>query len=72
MLGSDRTGTCAPTNAGKGVGGVIPDLLESLGSAFVLDLKGENYAVTARARRELGQHVILVDPFSITEQARRC
>jgi type IV secretory pathway TraG/TraD family ATPase VirD4 len=58
--------TCAPTGAGKGVGGVIPNLLDYPGSAFVLDFKGENYAVTARARRELGQHVILVDPFSIT------
>ncbi len=58
--------TCAPTGAGKGVGGVIPNLLDYPGSAFVLDFKGENYAVTARARHELGQHVILVDPFGIT------
>ncbi len=58
--------TCAPTGAGKGVGGVIPNLLDYPGSAFVLDFKGENYAVTARAHRELGQHVILVDPFGIT------
>jgi type IV secretory pathway TraG/TraD family ATPase VirD4 len=58
--------TCAPTGAGKGVGGVIPNLLDYPGSAFVLDFKGENYAVTARARRELGQQVILVDPFGIT------
>ena len=61
--------TCAPTGAGKGVGGVIPNLLDYPGSAFVLDFKGENYAVTARARRELGQHVILVDPFGITGNA---
>ena len=58
--------TCAPTGAGKGVGGVIPNLLSYPGSAFVLDLKGENYTVTARARRELGQHVVLIDPFGIT------
>jgi hypothetical protein len=43
--------TCAPTGAGKGIGAVIPNLLDYPGSAFVLDLKGENYAVTARARR---------------------
>ena len=48
------------------MGGVIPNLLDYPGSAFVLDFKGENYAVTARARRELGQQVILVDPFGIT------
>ncbi len=58
--------TCAPTGAGKGVGGVIPNLLGYPGSAFVLDFKGENHAVTARARRELGQQVMLIDPFGIT------
>jgi type IV secretion system protein VirD4 len=61
--------TCAPTGAGKGVGGVIPNLLDYPGSAFVLDFKGENFAVTARARRELGQQVILVDPFGIAGNA---
>jgi type IV secretory pathway TraG/TraD family ATPase VirD4 len=61
--------TCAPTGAGKGIGAVIPNLLAYPGSAFVLDIKGENYAVTARARREMGQHVVLVDPFGITGQA---
>jgi type IV secretory pathway TraG/TraD family ATPase VirD4 len=40
-------------------------LLDYPGAAFVLDLKGENYAVTARARRAMGQDVILVDPFAI-------
>lgn len=61
--------TCAPTGAGKGIGAVIPNLLAYPGSAFVLDFKGENFAVTARARRELGQLVVLVDPFGITGQA---
>lgn len=58
--------TCAPTGAGKGIGAVIPNLLDYPGSAVVLDLKGENYAVTARARRERGQRVCLVDPFGVT------
>jgi type IV secretory pathway TraG/TraD family ATPase VirD4 len=58
--------TCAPTGAGKGIGAVIPNLLDYPGSAFVLDFKGENYAVTARARREAGQEVFLIDPFGIT------
>jgi type IV secretory pathway TraG/TraD family ATPase VirD4 len=58
--------TCAPTGAGKGIGAVIPNLLDYPGSAFVLDFKGENYAVTARARREAGQDVFLIDPFGIT------
>jgi type IV secretory pathway TraG/TraD family ATPase VirD4 len=58
--------TCAPTGAGKGLSAVIPNLLDYPGSAFVLDFKGENYAVTARARREAGHEVVLVDPFGIT------
>ncbi|MCB8878394.1 type IV secretory system conjugative DNA transfer family protein [Acidisoma silvae] len=58
--------TCAPTGAGKGIGAVIPNLLDYPGSAFVLDFKGENYAVTARARREAGQDVFLIDPFGVT------
>ena len=58
--------TCPPTGAGKGVGAVIPNLLDYPGSAFVLDFKGENYAVTARARRDAGQDVFLIDPFGIT------
>ncbi len=58
--------TCAPTGSGKGIGAVIPTLLEYPGSVLCLDIKGENYAVTARARRALGQSVYLVDPFGVT------
>jgi type IV secretory pathway TraG/TraD family ATPase VirD4 len=61
--------TCAPTGAGKGIGAVIPNLLGYPGSAFVLDFKGETYAVTARARRGLDHDVILIDPFGITGAA---
>lgn len=58
--------TCARNGSGKGVGVVIPALLEYPGSAVVLDIKGENYAVTARARRAMGHAVFLVDPFGVT------
>jgi type IV secretory pathway TraG/TraD family ATPase VirD4 len=60
---------CAPTGAGKGIGAVIPNLLDYPGSAFVLDFKGETYAVTARTRRSMGHDVILIDPFGITGAA---
>jgi hypothetical protein len=63
--------TCAPTGAGKGVGCVIPNVLEYPGSVFVLDLKGETFAVTARRRRELGQRVHVIDPFKITAAEQR-
>ena len=58
--------TFAQTGAGKGVGLVIPTLLEYPGSTLVLDIKGENYAVTARTRRAMGHEVYLIDPFGVT------
>ena len=58
--------TIARTGAGKGVGCIVPALLRYQGPAIVIDPKGENYAVTARRRRELGQTVHLIDPFGVT------
>lgn len=63
---------CAPTGAGKGIGSVIPNLLSYPGSSFVLDLKGENIAVTARQRRAMGQKVFCVDPFNVTGTGGDC
>lgn len=57
--------TLAPTRSGKGVSVVIPNLLDYLGSAFVVDVKPENAAVTARRRREMGQDVRILDPFGV-------
>jgi type IV secretion system protein VirD4 len=57
--------TLAPTGAGKGVSAVIPNLLTHPGSVLVTDPKGENYCVTARRRRELGQRVMALDPFDV-------
>lgn len=56
--------TIAGTGAGKGVSQVIPNLLAYPGSAVVIDIKGEIAAVTARRRREMGQDVYIIDPFS--------
>ena len=41
----------APTRAGKGVGIVVPNLLEWHGSAIVLDIKYENFNITAHRRK---------------------
>jgi type IV secretion system protein VirD4 len=57
--------TVAPTRTGKGVGAVIPNLLHYPGSVVVTDPKGENYAVTARRRSELGTIVHALDPFRV-------
>jgi type IV secretion system protein VirD4 len=55
--------TLAPTRSGKGVSAVIPNLLDYVGSIFVIDVKPENAAVAARRRREMGQDVRILDPF---------
>jgi type IV secretion system protein VirD4 len=57
--------TVAPTRTGKGVSAVIPNLLHYAGSVVVTDPKGENYAVTARRRRELSSTVHALDPFAV-------
>jgi type IV secretion system protein VirD4 len=52
-----------PTGAGKGRSLIIPNLLQWKASAIVIDIKGENAMTTARYRRELGQRVVILDPF---------
>lgn len=44
----------APMGAGKGVGVVIPNLLDYTGSIVCTDIKGENSAITRRRREQLG------------------
>jgi type IV secretion system protein VirD4 len=44
----------APMGAGKGVGVVIPNLLDYRGSVVCTDIKGENYAITRRRRAQFG------------------
>ena len=51
----------APTRAGKGVGIVIPNLLTWNGSVVVLDIKKENYQITA-GHRAKHQKVYLWSP----------
>ncbi|WP_142250131.1 type IV secretory system conjugative DNA transfer family protein [Bradyrhizobium sp. UNPF46] len=45
----------APMGAGKGVGIVIPNLLDYRGSIVCTDIKGENSAITRRRRETLGR-----------------
>jgi len=52
----------APTRAGKGVGVVIPNLLQWPDSVVVLDVKQENWQKTAAWRKSIGQEVMLFDP----------
>lgn len=52
----------APTRAGKGVGVVIPTLLTFAGSIIALDVKGELFDLTSRARRARGDLVFKFAP----------
>jgi type IV secretion system protein VirD4 len=63
--------TIAPTRTGKGVGTVIPNLLLADRSVICVDPKGENTAITARARARVGA-VRVLDPFGITGQPSAC
>ncbi|MBZ5763686.1 type IV secretion system ATPase VirD4 [Rhizobium sp. VS19-DR104.2] len=58
----------APTRAGKGVGIVIPTLLTFKGSVIALDVKGELFELTSRARKSSGDAVF---KFSPLDQERR-
>jgi type IV secretion system protein VirD4 len=62
----------APTRAGKGVGVIIPNLLDWLDSLVVLDIKQENYDNTAGYRlKVLGQQVLLFNPLDPTGRTVR-
>jgi type IV secretion system protein VirD4 len=53
----------APTRAGKGVGVVIPTLLTFRGSVLALDVKGELFELTSRARLAQGHKIYKFSPF---------
>lgn len=61
----------APPRSGKGVGVVIPNLLNWPGSTIVSDIKGENFLRTAGYRKAHGQEVHLFDPLSERERSAR-
>ena len=61
----------APTRSGKGVGVVVPNLLNWPDSVVVLDIKGENYDITAGYRAEHGQAVYAFSPFDEAARSHR-
>lgn len=62
--GAEHVMLYAPTRTGKGVGVVIPNLLNWPDSVVVLDIKRENWAATAGFRAAHGQAVSLFDPLA--------
>jgi type IV secretion system protein VirD4 len=61
----------APTRSGKGVGVVIPNLLNWSESVVVQDIKLENYNLTAGFREKHGQKCYLFNPFAEDKRTTR-
>lgn len=63
----------APTRSGKGVGIVIPNLLNYADSIVVVDIKFENFIFSGGFREKCGQKVFLFSPdgYSESEEARQ-
>ncbi len=69
--GSEHVLVYAPTRSGKGVGYVIPNLLNWPDSVVVLDVKKENWDRSAGFRAAHGQDVYLFDPFDESGRTAR-
>lgn len=64
LAGQQGVALAAPPRAGKGVGVVIPNLLNWPDSVIVTDVKKENWTITAGYRCARGHTVHLFDPVS--------
>lgn len=61
LPGTTHACLAAPTRSGKGVSVVVPNLLSWPDSVVVLDMKGENWDITAGYRSHHGQQCYLVN-----------
>jgi type IV secretion system protein VirD4 len=64
LRGQQGVVLAAPPRAGKGVGVVIPNLLNWPDSVICVDIKRENWTLTAGFRAGSGQASFLFDPFA--------
>jgi type IV secretion system protein VirD4 len=64
LAGQQGVALAAPPRAGKGVGIVIPNALNWPGSLVCIDIKKENWTLTAGFREYCGQDCYLFDPFA--------
>ncbi|WP_215844551.1 type IV secretory system conjugative DNA transfer family protein [Acidithiobacillus montserratensis] len=63
--GAEHILVFAPTRSGKGVGLVLPTLLDGwMDSIVVHDIKGENFSLTAGYRKSQGHHILKFAPGS--------
>ncbi|GFE82482.1 protein VirD4 [Steroidobacter agaridevorans] len=61
----------APSRSGKGVGIMIPNLLHWPGSVVALDVKHENWRLTAGYRQKMGQQCFLFSPLDAQGRTAR-
>lgn len=64
LAGQQGVLLAAPPRSGKGVGAVIPNLLNWPDSVVCVDIKRENWTLTAGFRQAHGQKCFLFDPFA--------
>ena len=64
LPGQQGVALAAPPRAGKGTGFVIPNLLNWPDSVICVDIKRENWVVTAGFRSQSGHECFLFDPFA--------
>lgn len=64
LRGQQGVALAAPPRSGKGVGVVVPNALHWPGSLVCIDIKKENWTLTAGYRAHCGQAVYLFDPFA--------
>lgn len=63
--GENHLFTVGKPGSGKGTTAIVPALLEFSGSCIVVDPKGQNTAITARARGLLGHKVFILNPYDV-------
>ena len=64
LEGQQGVSLAAPPRAGKGTGVVVPNALNWPGSLVCMDMKRENWMITAGFRARNGQACYLFDPFA--------
>jgi type IV secretion system protein VirD4 len=64
LPGQQGVALAAPPRAGKGTGVVVPNLLNWPDSLICIDIKRENWTLTAGFRKAAGQACFLFDPFA--------
>ena len=69
--GAQHAMISAPTRSGKGVGIVIPNLLNWPESVVVLDIKQENWDITSGYRARYGQECFLFNPAAVDYRTHR-